>query len=402
MATAPVTCAIASFIVRSSESDSAGYGCSLARISSGGKISGRLSLLPLPVLTRRTPTCAPVSRSSAVGPAVATPAALAAGDVGESGHPVALAERVGGVEGGGGVPRDGPAEGPAGRAGGGGGRGVRFGGWWRGGETGGRGGGVGSSVGLRGRVVAVDELDSPQLFAARSPKTRRAYITEAIDEPLVAAAATIGKVHADANLNSIGDITKMLVPFLGADVGRVIFGLGTIGAALVAAIVASLASAWGFGEVTGYRHSLEHRPLEAPWFYGIYSLAVIGGAILVDLAPNLVELNIGVEVMNALMLPLVLAVVAWGVARVTEAFRSRTTTRGFSDAVEAIADKAMERGTGARGLRAIIEEVLLNVMYDVPSREDIGKVVVTGEVVSDNVNPTLVPREDEPKKKKSA
>ncbi len=73
-----------------------------------------------------------------------------------------------------------------------------------------------------------------------------------------------------------------------------------------------------------------------------------------------------------------------------------------TDAVEAIADKAMERGTGARGLRAIIEEVLLNVMYDVPSRADIGKVVVSGEVVSENVNPTLVPREDEPKKKKSA
>ncbi len=73
-----------------------------------------------------------------------------------------------------------------------------------------------------------------------------------------------------------------------------------------------------------------------------------------------------------------------------------------TDAIQGIADKAMERGTGARGLRAIIEEVLLNVMYDVPSREDIGKVVVTGEVVSDNVNPTLIPREDEPKKKKSA
>ncbi|MET3963245.1 ATP-dependent Clp protease ATP-binding subunit ClpX [Marmoricola sp. OAE513] len=72
------------------------------------------------------------------------------------------------------------------------------------------------------------------------------------------------------------------------------------------------------------------------------------------------------------------------------------------DAVRAIADKAMERGTGARGLRAIIEEVLLNVMYEVPSREDIGKVVVTGEVVADNVNPTLVPREPEKKAKKSA
>jgi ATP-dependent Clp protease ATP-binding subunit ClpX len=72
------------------------------------------------------------------------------------------------------------------------------------------------------------------------------------------------------------------------------------------------------------------------------------------------------------------------------------------DAVVAIADKAMERGTGARGLRAIIEEVLLHVMYDVPSRGDIGKVIVTREVVADEVPPTLVPREAETKKKKSA
>jgi ATP-dependent Clp protease ATP-binding subunit ClpX len=63
------------------------------------------------------------------------------------------------------------------------------------------------------------------------------------------------------------------------------------------------------------------------------------------------------------------------------------------DAVEAIADQALLRGTGARGLRAIMEEVLLNVMYEVPSREDVAKVVVTGEVVLDNVNPTLIPRD---------
>jgi ATP-dependent Clp protease ATP-binding subunit ClpX len=73
-----------------------------------------------------------------------------------------------------------------------------------------------------------------------------------------------------------------------------------------------------------------------------------------------------------------------------------------TDAVEAVADKAMERGTGARGLRAIIEEVLLHVMYDVPSRGDIGKVVVTREVVDGEAAPTLVPRESEAKKKKSA
>ncbi|MEV6822898.1 ATP-dependent Clp protease ATP-binding subunit ClpX, partial [Nocardiopsis dassonvillei] len=50
------------------------------------------------------------------------------------------------------------------------------------------------------------------------------------------------------------------------------------------------------------------------------------------------------------------------------------------------------RGTGARGLRAIIEEVLLSVMYEVPSREDVGQVIITRETVIDNVNPTIVPR----------
>jgi ATP-dependent Clp protease ATP-binding subunit ClpX len=75
----------------------------------------------------------------------------------------------------------------------------------------------------------------------------------------------------------------------------------------------------------------------------------------------------------------------------------------FTDeAIRAVAVKALERGTGARGARAILEEVLLHVMYDVPSREDIGKVVVTEEVVTDDVAPTLLPRESEAKKKKSA
>ncbi|MDP1877241.1 MAG: ATP-dependent Clp protease ATP-binding subunit ClpX [Actinomycetota bacterium] len=64
-----------------------------------------------------------------------------------------------------------------------------------------------------------------------------------------------------------------------------------------------------------------------------------------------------------------------------------------TDALDEIAEQALKRGTGARGLRAILEEVLLNVMYDVPSRTDVAKVVISGEVVRDNVNPTLVPRE---------
>ncbi len=62
------------------------------------------------------------------------------------------------------------------------------------------------------------------------------------------------------------------------------------------------------------------------------------------------------------------------------------------DALEAIADQAILRGTGARGLRAIMEEVLLPVMYDIPSRDDVAKVVVNADTVNDNVLPTIVPR----------
>ncbi len=61
-------------------------------------------------------------------------------------------------------------------------------------------------------------------------------------------------------------------------------------------------------------------------------------------------------------------------------------------AISAIAEKALERGTGARGLRAILEELLLDVMYEVPGRSDIGQVVVTGEAVRGEELPTLITR----------
>jgi ATP-dependent Clp protease ATP-binding subunit ClpX len=64
------------------------------------------------------------------------------------------------------------------------------------------------------------------------------------------------------------------------------------------------------------------------------------------------------------------------------------------DALAAIAEQAILRGTGARGLRAIMEEVLLPVMYEIPSRLDVARVVVTRETVLENVNPTIVPREN--------
>jgi ATP-dependent Clp protease ATP-binding subunit ClpX len=65
------------------------------------------------------------------------------------------------------------------------------------------------------------------------------------------------------------------------------------------------------------------------------------------------------------------------------------------DSLDAIAAQAIKRGTGARGLRAILEEVLLNTMYDLPSRTDVERVVIDRDVVAEKVNPTLVPARDD-------
>ena len=62
----------------------------------------------------------------------------------------------------------------------------------------------------------------------------------------------------------------------------------------------------------------------------------------------------------------------------------------MDDAMQAIADEALRRNTGARGLRAIIEDIMLEVMYEVPSRIDITKVVITKDVVEKKENPLLV------------
>jgi ATP-dependent Clp protease ATP-binding subunit ClpX len=72
------------------------------------------------------------------------------------------------------------------------------------------------------------------------------------------------------------------------------------------------------------------------------------------------------------------------------------------DALEAIADQALLRSTGARGLRAILEEVLLNTMYELPGRTDVGRVIIDGDTVRTKVNPTLVPREPPRRQRRAA
>ena len=123
---------------------------------------------------------------------------------------------------------------------------------------------------------------------------------------LVATAATLYRHNDTAVLNTVGEITHAITPYLGDRVGTMLFSLGMVGASLIAAIVVTLTAAWGIGEITGYKRSLQNSPKEAPWFYILYSLVLIGGALLVCSDLNLVKISVGVEVMNAIALPIVL------------------------------------------------------------------------------------------------
>ena len=70
--------------------------------------------------------------------------------------------------------------------------------------------------------------------------------------------------------------------------------------------------------------------------------------------------------------------------------------------LQAIAGEAMKRKTGARGLRAILEEILLDVMFELPSRDDIGRCIITKEVVLNKETPLLATRDKRKKKEETA
>ena len=123
---------------------------------------------------------------------------------------------------------------------------------------------------------------------------------------IVATGATLGATQRGVALNSIGAIASALTPFLGHDRAIVLFGLGMVGAAIVATLVVTLAGAWGISEVLGWRHSLNDSPARAVGFYSLAVVGVLAGVVLVLLAPNLVNLTIHVEVLNACLLPIIL------------------------------------------------------------------------------------------------
>lgn len=156
-------------------------------------------------------------------------------------------------------------------------------------------------------AVAEKGLTVADLRAARWDTAIGSVVTQAVMAAvLVAVAATIGRVEPGKPLDTVQQIVEAITPFLGRWAGTLMFALGMTGAALVATIVVTLTAARALGEVMGFEHSLKHRPQEAPWFYGACALILALGGVLVASGADLVELSVGVQVMNALLLPIVL------------------------------------------------------------------------------------------------
>ncbi|MGL4739324.1 MAG: Nramp family divalent metal transporter [Sarcina sp.] len=123
---------------------------------------------------------------------------------------------------------------------------------------------------------------------------------------LVLVAATIGKTNPNAPLNSVQQIVNSITPFVGSFAGKTLFAIGMVGAALIAAIVVSLAISWSLGEMLQIPCSLDNSWKEAPVFYSIYTGVVVISAIIVLSGMSLIQLTIWVEILNSLLLPIVL------------------------------------------------------------------------------------------------
>ncbi len=156
-------------------------------------------------------------------------------------------------------------------------------------------------------AVIDKHLWAGNLKAARWDTWMGAILTQLIMICVVIAmAATVGQTHPGASLNDIQDIAAALQTVV-SPVGAVIFaGLGMLGASFLAALVVSLAGAWGVGEALGINHSLNLPFKKARGFYIIYTIAHVGGAVLVLSGISLINLTLDIEVMNAILLPIVL------------------------------------------------------------------------------------------------
>ena len=131
-------------------------------------------------------------------------------------------------------------------------------------------------------------------------------LTQIIMIAIVVTAAATLFLHGQ-QVEDAAHAALALVPLTGSHVAGIAFGAGLLGAAMLGALVVSLASAWAFGEAFAWPCSLNYNCTQAKRFYGLYGAMVLiaAGIVLVPRLP-LVKITVYVEAFNALVLPIVL------------------------------------------------------------------------------------------------
>jgi Mn2+/Fe2+ NRAMP family transporter len=156
-------------------------------------------------------------------------------------------------------------------------------------------------------AVVDKQLRVQDLPLARVDTAIGAVATQLIMIAIVVTTAATLFVHHQT-VSDAAQAALALVPLTGAKWAGVAFGAGLLGAAMIGALVVSLATAWAFGEAFRWPCSLNFKCMEAKRFYGLYAAMVVvsAGVVLIPHLP-LIKITIYVEAFNAFVLPIVLA-----------------------------------------------------------------------------------------------
>jgi Mn2+/Fe2+ NRAMP family transporter len=155
-------------------------------------------------------------------------------------------------------------------------------------------------------ATAMRGLRADDFPAVRADTAIGAVLTQILTGAvLVASAAALYAGAGVRSLDSIGEIGEALTAALGRDSALLVYSLGVLGASFAAAIVSSLALAWGVAEVFSARRGAGAGLFDSPRFLALYVVCVCGAGALVGFSPDLVWLNIAAQTVNALIFPLI-------------------------------------------------------------------------------------------------
>jgi NRAMP (natural resistance-associated macrophage protein)-like metal ion transporter len=127
----------------------------------------------------------------------------------------------------------------------------------------------------------------------------------------IAALSWVNSGEAGTAISSLDDIIQIIGQNIGPKQAKLLVSIGVVGACLVAALVISLAAAWGTSELHGVGRSLNQTVSEAPLFYGCYGLVLLFGFVVAMMDIDVIQLNVYIQILNSVMMPPVVWLLFW-------------------------------------------------------------------------------------------